>query len=57
MGDQQDIRWLQRFDNYQRALKRLQDAKDLADSRKLTDIDNENLIDHIERVGIVFYQS
>ncbi|MGI9277749.1 MAG: nucleotidyltransferase substrate binding protein [Endozoicomonas sp.] len=48
MGEQQDIRWLQRFDNYQRALKRLQEAKDLADSRKLTDLEQQGLIQGFE---------
>ena len=44
MTDQQDIRWLQRFDNYQRALARLQQGVELAGQRALSDLEQQGLI-------------
>lgn len=48
MGDQQDIRWLQRFDNYQKALVRLQRAVELAGTRPLTELEQQGLIQGFE---------
>jgi hypothetical protein len=36
-----DIRWLQRFDNYKRALKRLDTAAALAGEHPLSDIEEQ----------------
>jgi len=43
-----DIRWLQRFDNYKRALKQLDDAAALAGERPLTDIEEQGLVKAFE---------
>ena len=48
VADQQDIRWQQRFDNYQRALLRLQQATELAATRKLSDLEQQGLIQGFE---------
>lgn len=40
----EDIRWKQRFDNYQRALARLTEAVELAHERKLSDLEEQGLI-------------
>nr|WP_319491241.1 hypothetical protein [uncultured Desulfobacter sp.] len=45
--NEKDIRWEQRFSNYQKALK--------TDLCLLHCIENQALIDHIQRVGIIFY--
>ena len=42
--DQQDIRWLQRFDNYQRALARLREGVELAEQRALSDLEQQGFI-------------
>ncbi len=64
MKNDDDIRWVQRFDNYQRALAQLTrietEIDDLllpysVDLSLFKHIDNVNLIDHIQRIGIVFY--
>lgn len=64
MKHEDDIRWVQRFDNYQRALAQLTrietEIDDLllpysVDLSLFKHIDNVNLIDHIQRIGIVFY--
>ena len=44
----EDIRWIQRFDNYQRALARLQDAVNLAHSRELSELEKQGLIKAFE---------
>ena len=48
MDKQQDSRWQQRFDNYLRALGRLQEAVSLADSRKLSELEKQGLIKTFE---------
>ena len=39
-----DIRWKQRYDNYQRALQTLDRAVDLAAERPLSELENQGLI-------------
>ena len=48
MGRQQDIRWLQRFENYQKALLRLQQGVDLVQQRSLSDLEQQGLIQVFE---------
>jgi nucleotidyltransferase substrate binding protein (TIGR01987 family) len=43
-----DIRWLQRFDNYKRALKRLDTAAALAGEHPLNDIEEQGLVKAFE---------
>jgi len=43
-----DLRWKQRFDNYQRALRQLTAAVDLCHSRALTDLERQGLIQGFE---------
>ena len=40
----EDIRWEQRFDNYQRVLKTLQEAIELSEQRELTKLEQQGLI-------------
>lgn len=46
----QDIRWIQRLSNYQRARQRLVDAVELAASRELSDLEKQGLIQAFEFV-------
>lgn len=48
MPDNNDIRWLQRFDNYQRALSALQEAVELTQQRALTKLEQQGLIQGFE---------
>ena len=48
MTGKQDIRWLQRFDNYQRALSRLENAVELAATRPLSELEQQGLIQGFE---------
>jgi len=43
-----DIRWLQRFSSYKKALKRLNDAVDLSKSRELSLLEKQGLIQAFE---------
>ena len=43
-----DIRWQQRLENYQTALKRLQDAVDLSQQRPLSNLEQQGLIQAFE---------
>ena len=43
-----DIRWIQRFDNYCRALERLISAVELSSQRDLTDLETQGLIQAFE---------
>jgi len=43
-----DIRWKQRFDNYQRALQTLTEAVDLAQQRPLSKLEQQGLIQGFE---------
>ncbi|MFZ2288380.1 MAG: nucleotidyltransferase substrate binding protein [Halopseudomonas yangmingensis] len=47
---EQDVRWLQRLANYQRALARLREAVQLANSRPLSDLEKQGLIQAFEFV-------
>ena len=40
----QDVRWVQRFSNYQRALRRLKQAVELATDRELSDLEKQGVI-------------
>lgn len=45
---QKDIRWIQRFSNYQKALTQLADAVDLAEKRELSKLEKQGLIQSFE---------
>ncbi|MEQ6120345.1 nucleotidyltransferase substrate binding protein [Reichenbachiella sp. MALMAid0571] len=47
MGDQ-DIRWKQRFDSFSKALRQLKDGVDLAESRSLSRLEEQGLIQGFE---------
>ncbi|HDZ55800.1 MAG TPA: nucleotidyltransferase [Pseudomonas xinjiangensis] len=47
---EQDVRWLQRLANYQRALARLRDAVELAKTRPLSELEKQGLIQAFEFV-------
>ena len=66
--DNKDIRWVQRFSNYQKALKQLKEAVNLMETREgfqlgliedgeiwMNMIKSRNLTDHICRVGEIIY--
>ena len=40
----QDIRWIQRFNNYKKALKQLQDAVELMEERELSILEKQGVI-------------
>ena len=44
----QDIRWIQRFSNYQKALLTLAEATNLADTRVLSNLEQQGLIQGFE---------
>ena len=44
----EDIRWKQRFDNFKKALNRLESAVSLARERKLSDLEEQGLIQAFE---------
>ena len=44
----QDIRWIQRFSNYQKVLLTLAEATDLADTRVLSNLEQQGLIQGFE---------
>lgn len=46
--ENQDIRWVQRFDNYQKALKNLLEAVELAAERDLSKLEKQGLIQSFE---------
>ena len=46
--DNQDVRWIQRFDNYQRALLSLQEAIQLSQQRELSKLEQQGLIQGFE---------
>jgi nucleotidyltransferase substrate binding protein (TIGR01987 family) len=43
-----DVRWVQRFDNYTRALAQLRRAADLASERRLSELEQQGLIQAFE---------
>ncbi|RKX87884.1 MAG: nucleotidyltransferase [Spirochaetes bacterium] len=43
-----DIRWIQRLDNYSKALDRLENAVNLADQRPLSELEQQGLIQSFE---------
>lgn len=43
-----DVRWIQRFDNFKRAFKRLSEASALAKQRELSDLERQGLIQAFE---------
>lgn len=43
-----DIRWQQRFQNFEKALKQLKQAVDLANQRPLTDLEKQGIIQAFE---------
>ena len=46
--DNKDIRWIQRFSNYKKALMQLQKAVELASTRRLTFLEEQGLIQGFE---------
>ena len=44
----QDIRWIQRFSNYKKAMQTLSEAADLAGSRALSNLEQQGLIQGFE---------
>ena len=48
MENENDIRWIQRFNNYCKAMKRLSDAVELSQERPLTDLEKQGLIQAFE---------
>src|SRR5690606_22115810 len=44
----QDIRWIQRFNNYRKALAKLSEAVALAEERDLSDLEQQGLIQAFE---------
>lgn len=48
MKNSEDIRWVQRFSNYRKALKQLEDAVELAGMRALTDLERQGLVQAFE---------
>src|SRR5690606_35222408 len=44
----EDIRWIQRFNNYRKALARLTEAVALTEERELTDLEQQGLIQGFE---------
>ena len=48
MENNKDIRWIQRFSNYNKAFKRLSDAVALNEKRTLTDLEKQGLIQAFE---------
>lgn len=46
--ENKDIRWVQRLDNYSRALKQLRNAVDLANQRDLSDLEEQGLVQAFE---------
>jgi len=47
---EKDIRWIQRFNNYQKALKNLSEAVELASERELSKLEKQGLIQAFEIV-------
>lgn len=46
--ENKDIRWIQRFNNYKKALARLNAAVQLSEERELTDLEQQGLIQAFE---------
>ncbi len=46
--DKQDIRWMQRFKNYQKALKQLEEAVNLTKTRELSNLEKQGMIQAFE---------
>ncbi len=46
--EDKDVRWIQRFDNYTKALSRLQSAIELANDRGLSELEEQGLIQAFE---------
>lgn len=44
----QDIRWVQRFNNYKKALKQLQDAMELMEERELSILEKQGVVQAFE---------
>lgn len=46
--ENQDVRWVQRLQNYKKALIQLQDAVQISDNRELTNLESQGLIKAFE---------
>lgn len=49
MGNDKDIRWIQRFENYRRALRRLEKGVEIVDHK----LDSEKEIDDLLKEGLI----
>lgn len=54
---QKDIRWIQRFDNYNKALKQLTNAVDLTAKRKLSELEKQGFIQAFEYTHELAWQT
>lgn len=52
-----DIRWKQRFNNYQTALESLSDGVNLSKSRKLTDLEKQGIIQGFEFTHELYWKT
>ncbi|MBE9563519.1 MAG: nucleotidyltransferase substrate binding protein [Proteobacteria bacterium] len=57
MNDSQDIRWLQRLQNYKKAFKQLELGVKLATQRDLSDLEKEGLIQRFEYTQELAWQT
>ena len=48
MSDKKDVRWMQRFNNYKKALSNLSEAVELASQRELSRLEKQGLIQSFE---------
>ena len=48
MNSENDVRWLQRFDNYKRALEQLNDAIKVMNERSLSNLEKQGLVQAFE---------
>lgn len=48
MANKKDIRWVQRFSNYNKALRQLEKALEIAGKRELSDLEEQGLIKAFE---------
>ena len=59
MNNKNDIRWLQRLANFQKAMRNLAKAVNLSATRELSDLEKQGLIQGFEnclRIGLEDYQ-
>lgn len=52
---EQDIRWIQRFNHYARALSQLREAVELAQQRSLSKLEEQGLIHAFEYTYMIWH--